>query len=170
MFQRRLPPIMERLHMRLEFFDEYENPQRGFFMTELDHNTRGTGGADRPVLVYVRNRSLEGPNRDTSATPRPPDWMGEVLHGRDTESKLERYARAGVPELWQVLVDRERAEVNVDAPEVVEIAVHTQPVPGEGRYAQTETYTQDQAVRSTAFAGLKLTPADLLREAPDHHH
>jgi len=155
MFPLRLPPVMARLHERLEYYDEYERPQRGFFLTELDGKAERPAEAD-PVLVYVLPASLvedKGPER------RPPDWIGEVLTSADAPSRLERYARAGVREYWRVRVDPA-------LPDGIRFEVHTEVEPEAGRYARCEVVPADGRVESATFPGLELAPRELFGEGP----
>jgi Uma2 family endonuclease len=155
-FPRRLSHVTQRLHQLLEFFDEYENPLRGFFMTELDHNSKGHA-EDHPVLVYVRGPSLNAPIPN-DATPQPPDWIGEVLPDTDATSKLERYARAGVREFWRVYERGPDGGLRFEQ--------HTGVLRDEGRYERCLVYGLTDALESDTFEGLRLRPADLLSDEP----
>jgi len=144
-----ISPVMKRLHEALEYYDEYQRPVKGFFMTELDHNSQAP---DRhPVLVYIQPTSLSAPK---TAERLPPDWIGEVLSDASAPSYLAKYARHGVAEYWRV-----RA-YPPDQPPTVE--VHSGADRAAGTYDRNAVFTGEQVIVSAAFPGLQLRPVDLL--------
>jgi Uma2 family endonuclease len=143
---------MTRLHEALEYYDEYQRPVKGFFMTELDHNSNAP---DRhPVLIYIQPTSLNAPKSDARL---PPDWIGEVLEDPASISYLAKYARHGVAEYWRVWAPPE-GELRLE--------VHTGVDRDAGAYTETRTYTGDETVASAAFPGLQLKPSDLRGQGP----
>jgi len=100
----------------------------------------------QPDLLYIRK---ERHSILTSANVSgAPDLVIEILSPGtaryDRETKLQVYARAGVPELWYV--DPE--------PETIEILN----LGSQGHYRLTQLARDDDALASTAFPGIPLTP------------
>lgn len=139
---------MAALHQRLEHHDEYERDPRGFFLAEQDRRDPTAP----PVLIYIRPDSFAAAK---DPGPRPPDWIGEVLEGAATPSRLERYARAGVGEYWRVRVDPA-------LPGGISLEVCLDPDRAAGTYRETRAIPPEQPIDSPTWTGLVLRPAELL--------
>jgi len=144
-----LPPLLARLHAKIEFHDEYERAQRGFFIAELDRREGGEVPA-QPILLYVTPAHVHGPPQPG---PQPPDWVadaaGDAAH--DAE-RIMAFAKRGVGEHWRLASDPDggtriecRSEVDREG----------------GCYRKLETFTGDEAVRSATFPELVLRPSEL---------
>ncbi|MEZ6184626.1 MAG: hypothetical protein R3F62_06400 [Planctomycetota bacterium] len=144
-----LPPLLARLHQKIEFHDEYERPQRGFFIAELDRREGGDAPA-QPILLYVTPESVHGP---PVPGPRPPDWVADAAGDEaHDEARITAFAARGVKEHWRVSSapdggTRIECRFGVD--------------PGLGRYTKLEVFQGSQPVRSPTFPDLRLLPQDL---------
>jgi Uma2 family endonuclease len=138
-----LPPVLARLHDRLEGY--VEGRERGFFLAERTTNDQAQS---QPTLIFVSAVELEGSTADVR---RPPTWMGEVLlEGAADSALIVRCAKAGVGELWQVHVDDEGVRVDV----------LSEPA-GDG-YGHARTFRGSETIASAVFSDLELRPQELL--------
>ncbi|MCA8923505.1 MAG: hypothetical protein KDD82_16940 [Planctomycetes bacterium] len=144
-----LPPLLARLHARIEFHDEYERAQRGFFIAELDRREGGAVAA-QPILLYVTPAHVHGPPK---SGPQPPDWVADAA-GDDAAdaARIEAFARRGVAEHWRLRSEPDGATA---------IECRWEVHPAEGRYAQLAEFRGAERVISPTFPDLELRPADL---------
>jgi len=100
----------------------------------------------QPDLLFIRKERL---SILTDANVwGAPDLVVEVLSPGtaryDCETKLQVYARAGVPELWY-------ADTKTETVEILNLTP-------EGHYAMTQRATGDEKLVSKTLSGLSLTP------------